>query len=176
MDRGIAMTTLILFSALLAFVNASAYSYQTALEVTLAASTPLKVLESLTCFGFTNISVSAIPGEPKCLTPSGSIVYESFEFSLNLSIGTWIIDLGYLYYRAPMDSIVLVVIEKPPRLINATLVMEGREGAISIDLNSSEKIQIAMKASEAIYRLALIVKAYKPGTDIIRIGFYLETS
>jgi hypothetical protein len=34
---------------------------------------------------------------------------------------------------------------------------------------------MALKASEAIYRLALIVKTYKPGTDIIRIGFYLET-
>jgi hypothetical protein len=169
------MATLILFSALLAFVNASAYSYQTALEVALAASTPLKVLESSTCFGFTNISLSAVPGEPKCLTSSGSVVYESFEFSLNLSIGTWIIDLGYLYYRAPVDSIMLIVVEKPPRLINATLVMEGKEGATSIDLNSLEKIQVAVKASEAIYRLTLIVKTYKPGTDIIRIGFYLET-
>ena len=167
------MATLILFSALLAFVNASAYSYQTALD--LAASTHLNVLESSTCFGFTNISLSAVPGEPKCLTSSGSVVYESFEFSLNLSIGTWIIYLGYLYYRAPVDSIMLIVVEKPSKLINATLVMEGKEGAISIDLNSSEKIQVAVKASEAIYRLALIVKAYKPGTDIIRIGFYLET-
>jgi len=169
------MATLILFSALLAFVNASAYSYQTTLEAALAASTPLKVLESSTCFGFTNISLSAIPGEPKCLTPSGGIVYESFEFSLNLSIGTWVIDLGYLYYRAPVDSIMLVVVEKPSKLINATLVMEGREGSISIDLNSSEKIQVTVKASETVYRLALIVKTYKPGTDIIRVGFYLET-
>jgi len=174
-DRGVAIAILILFSALLAFVNASVYSYQTTLEVALATSTPLKVLESSTCFGFINISVSAIPGEPKCLTSSGSVVYESFEFSLNLFIGTWIIDLGYLYYRAAVDSIMLVVVEKPPRLINATLVMEGKEGATSIDLNSLEKIQVAVKASEAIYRLTLIVEVYKPGTDIIRIGFYLET-
>jgi hypothetical protein len=174
-DRGVAIAILILFSALLAFVNASVYSYQTTLEVALATSTPLKVLESSTCFGFINISVPAIPGEPKCLTSSGSVVYESFEFSLNLFIGTWIIDLGYLYYRAPVNSIMLVVVEKPSKLINTTLVMEGKEEAISIDLNSSEKIQIAVKASEAIYRLAFIVKTYKPGTDIIRIGFYLET-
>jgi hypothetical protein len=170
----VATLLIILFSVVLAFVNASAYSYQLSLDIALAAS-PLRLLEVLTCFGFVNVSALATFGDPKCLTPSGDVVYESIELTLNLTIGTWVIDVGYLYYRAPVDSTILVVVEKPSKLINSTLVVEGGDGGIAVDLNSLEKQRVSAKAPETLYKLTLTIKAYSPGTEIIRIGFYLET-
>ena len=56
-----------------------------------------------------------------------------------MSIGSWYIDIGRLYYKSPVRGVAEVV-EKPAKLINITLIIE-RENSIAtyIDISKIEK-------------------------------------
>uniref|UniRef100_A0A7C5UVR8 Uncharacterized protein n=1 Tax=Ignisphaera aggregans TaxID=334771 RepID=A0A7C5UVR8_9CREN len=176
MGRDIHALLAIIFTVIIAMANASAYTYIT-------TATFYKTDQELysffkdSCYGFIELRVFARSGDVICYTEWGEPVYESIDVYLDMSIGSWYIDIGRLYYKSPVRGVAEVVVEKPAKLINITLIIE-RENSIAtyIDISKIEKKALELKSPESIYSLKLVIKANQPGKEIVRIGFYLKST
>ncbi len=174
MGRDIHALLAIIFTAIIAMANASAYTY-------IATANFYKTDQEIysffkdSCYGFIELKVFARPGDIICYTEWGEPVYESIDVYLDISIGSWYIDIGMLYFKSPIRGVAEVVVEKYAKSINMTLIIEREDSVTTyIDLSKIEKKALELKSPETIYSLKLVIKANQPGKEIVRIGFYLK--
>ncbi len=114
---------------------------------------------------------------PKICSINNQDLYENIRVFIRVSVGSWVIDnMARLVIYTRENVYLRIVIEKPidNRNISSKLIIRSDEYTVVINLADLDEKTIPVPRGVNIFNMSMIINAYGVGTDILRIGFYIN--